>query len=108
MKTNLILLLLICISVTSYAQDTDDKITYRWLNGRNAGQPSRSYDYKSKKIDTDIFLVNWHESEENNFVSMVYNFRSNSCLASVISKYGEEKPFLNFQSGVIEQVTIER
>jgi len=82
----------------------DDKMTYKWINGRNAGQPSKTYSYKSKKVDADIYLVNWHEPDTKNFVTMIYNFKSNSCAVSVISRYSSEKPFLGFQSGVIEHV----
>lgn len=82
----------------------DDKITYKWIKGRNADEPIRSYQYKSKKVDSGIYLVNWHEPDTKNFVTMVYNFNSNSCSVSVISRYNSGKPFLGFQSGVIEQV----
>lgn len=86
------------------ASFAERKITYTWIEGRNAGKPTQSYPYKSKKVDTDIYLVNWHEPDTHNFLTMVYNFKSNSCAVSVISKYNDEKPFLGFQGGVIEQV----
>ncbi|RKR15395.1 hypothetical protein CLV91_1480 [Maribacter vaceletii] len=83
---------------------TNDSLTYKWLNGKNAGKPAQTYPYKSTKIDSGIYLVNWHEPDTENFVTQVYNFNSNSVKVSVISKYGSEIPFLGFQSGVIEHV----
>ncbi|WP_298793503.1 MoaF-related domain-containing protein [uncultured Allomuricauda sp.] len=83
----------------------NDNMTYKWLNGRNMDQPAKTYPYKSKKVDFGIYLINWHESDTKNFVTMVYNFNSNSCAVSVLSKYTSENPFLGFQSGVIEHVT---
>jgi len=80
------------------------ELTYTWIAGRNAGEPERSFPYKSRKISEDIYLVNWHEPDATNFVTMVYNFKSNSCAVSVISRYGSEKPFRGFQAGVIEHV----
>lgn len=41
---------------------------------------------------------------KKNFVTMVFNFRNNTCAVSVISKYGNEQPFRGFQAGVIEHV----
>ncbi|MDD7913281.1 MoaF-related domain-containing protein [Polaribacter ponticola] len=82
----------------------NDSLTYKWLNGRNADKPAQTYSYKSTKIDAGIYLVNWHEPDTENFVTQVYNFNSNTVKVSVISKYGGEKPFLGFQSGVIEHV----
>ena len=80
------------------------QITYKWIAGRNADEPTQSYPYKSRKLDTDIYLVNWHEADKKNFVTMVYNFKSNTCAVSVISKYVDETPFRGFQAGVIEHV----
>lgn len=82
----------------------NDSLTYKWLNGRNADKPAQTYPYKSTKIDAGIYLVNWHEPDTKNFITQVYNFNSNTVKVSVISKYGSEKPFLGFQSGVIEHV----
>jgi len=82
----------------------DNKLTYKWINGRNAGEPAKTYPYKSKKVDSDIYIVNWHERDTKNFVTQIYNFNSNSVTVSVISKYDNDKPFLGFQSGVIEHV----
>lgn len=79
-------------------------LTYKWIAGRNTDEPQQTYPYKSRKLDTDVFLVNWHEPSKQNYVTMVYNFKSNTCAVSVISKYGSEKPFTGFQAGVIEHV----
>lgn len=82
----------------------DGTLTYKWVAGRNVDEPQQSYTYKSRKLDADIYLVNWHEPEKKNYVTMVYNFKSNTCAVSVISRYGNEKPFTGFQAGVIEHV----
>ncbi len=82
----------------------DNQLTYKWIAGRNAQEPQQSYAYKSRKLDTDMYLVNWHEPDKKNYVTMVFNFKNNTCAVSVISKYGNEKPFTGFQAGVIEHV----
>lgn len=84
---------------------SNGQLTYKWIAGRNADEPEQSYSYKSRKLDSDLYLVNWHEHDKQNYVTMVYNFKSNTCAVSVISKYASEKPFMGFQAGVIEHVT---
>lgn len=82
----------------------DGALTYKWIAGRNAKEPQKTYEYKSRKLDADMFLVNWHEPDSKNFVTMVYNFENRTCAVSVISKYSSDKPFMGFQAGVIEHV----
>ena len=82
----------------------DGELTYKWIAGRNADESIRRFPYKSRKIDADIYMINWHEPDAKNFVTMVYNFKSNSCAVSVLSRYANEKPFQGFQAGVIEHV----
>ena len=84
-----------------------DVLTYKWIAGRNANDPASTYPYKSRKIDDDVYLVNWHEPDTHNFVTMVYNFKSNMCAVSVISRYASETPFMGFQAGIIEHVSVE-
>lgn len=83
----------------------DGEVTYNWIVGRQAGNPTVTVPYKSQKIDTDIYLVGWNEPEGKTFVTMVYNFRSNTSSVSVLARYGNEPPFFGFQGGVIEHVT---
>ncbi len=79
-------------------------ITYKWIAGRNVDEPEQTYAYKSRKLASDMYLVNWHEPDSKNYVTMVYNFANNTCAVSVISKYTSGKPFMGFQAGVIEHV----
>lgn len=83
----------------------DGEVTYAWIAGRQAGNPTVTVPYKSQKLDTDIFLVGWNEPQSKTFVTMVYNFKSNTSSVSVLARYGNEKPFFGFQGGVIEHVT---
>lgn len=86
---------------------SDQTLTYKWIAGRNAAEPTKTYPYKSRKLDSDMFLVNWHEPDSQNFVTMIYNFKNNTCSVSVISGYASDTPFLGFQAGVIEHVKSE-
>lgn len=83
----------------------DGKLSYKWIAGRNADEPEKTYAYKSRQLDAEMYMVNWHEPDSKNFVTMVYNFNNRTCAVSVISKYSGEKPFMGFQAGVIEHVS---
>lgn len=84
---------------------TAGTLTYQWIAGRNAGNPAKTYPYKSRKLRNGIYYVNWHEPVLKNFITLVYNFNNNTCASSVIVNYGSEKSFTTFEGGVIEKVS---
>ncbi len=82
----------------------EGKLTYQWIAGRNAGKPAKTYSYKSRKLGDGVFYVNWHEPDFKNFITLVYNFNTNTCASSVIVNYGSENPITAFEGGIIENV----
>ncbi len=82
----------------------EGKLTYQWIAGRNAGKSPKTFSYKSRKLDDGVFYVNWHEPDFNNFITLVYNFNTNSCASSVIVNYGSENPITAFEGGTIKNV----
>ncbi len=82
----------------------EGKLTYQWIAGRNAGKPAKTYAYKSRKLGDGIFYVNWREPDFKNFITLVYNFHTNTCASSVIVNYGGENPITAFEGGIIEKV----
>ncbi|MEO1655838.1 MAG: MoaF N-terminal domain-containing protein, partial [Bacteroidota bacterium] len=60
------------------------ELTYQWIAGRNAGKPAKTYTYKSRKLDSEVYLVNWHEPKLKNYITLIYNFKNNTCASSVI------------------------
>ena len=87
-----------------YIAFTEKELTYQWIAGKNAGKPAKTYPYKSRKLDTGVYLVNWHEPKLKNYISLVYNFNNNTCASSVIVNYDQSEPFLAFEGGIIEHV----
>ncbi len=53
-----------------------------------------------------MYLVNWHEPEPKNFISLVFNFQNRTCASTVIVRYDKEKPITTFEGGIIEHLTI--
>jgi len=83
---------------------TEGKLTYQWIAGRNAGKPAKTYSYKSRKLENGVFYVNWHEPDFKNYITLVFNFNTNTCASSVIVNYGSENPITAFEGGIIEKV----
>jgi len=83
---------------------TEGELTYQWIAGRNAGKPAKTYSYKSRKLENGVFYVNWHEPDFKNYITLVYNFNTNTCASSVIVNYGSENPITAFEGGIIEKV----
>jgi len=82
----------------------NEKLTYKWILGRNADKPAKTFTYKSRQLDNGIYLVNWHEAELKNFITLVFNFNTNTVSSSVIVRYGEENQFTTFDTGFISQI----
>lgn len=83
---------------------SEGELTYQWIEGRNAGKPAKTYPYISRKLGDDMYYVNWHEADLGNFITLVFNFNTNTCASSVIVRYGSDAPITAFEGGIIEQV----
>lgn len=82
----------------------DKKLKYKWILGPNKDKPERTFSYESRKLANGIYLVNWHEAELKNFITLVFNFNTNTVSSSVIVRYGTENQFTTFDAGFIDQL----
>ena len=82
----------------------DGKLTYKWIEGRRQTNPTKTFPYLSRQIDDGIYLVNWHEIEEKNFITLVFNLSNRVASSSVLVRYGNEEPIIAFQGGIIEHM----
>ena len=87
-----------------YIEFNDGELTYQWIEGRRKENPIKTFPYLSRMIDDNIYLVNWHEKNEKNFISLVFNLKNRVASSSVIVRYGNDDPIIAFQGGIIEHV----
>ncbi len=80
------------------------KLTYQWIAGPSQGNPAKTHAYQSRLIAEDIFLVNWHEEDEKNFITLVFNLKNRVASSSVIVSYGDADAYVAFQGGIIEHL----
>lgn len=51
----------------------DGKLSYLWTAGPFAGVEVRDLDYYSKELAENLFLVSWHDPNNKNFVTLIFD-----------------------------------
>lgn len=82
----------------------ESKLGYRWIAGPSAGYEVTERTYKSTKIAPDIYLVNWHDSENSDYVNLVIDLGAMVVHGSALAAYSSENPFAFFDKAEISRV----
>jgi hypothetical protein len=91
-----------------HARFEDGKIEYRWIRGPNASETYKTYPYSSRQIRNDIVLLQWHEDNLDNLITLVVDLDAHRVASSAIVRYRKDKPIIAFQGGTIENLQDER
>jgi hypothetical protein len=85
------------------------KAKYEWVAGPGKGNGNEDISYRSTKIDQNIYVVNWHETDKKDYLTIVFDFNRMVVHSSVIVGY-ENKPERTlktvFLSGIIDHLKI--
>ena len=79
----------------------EGKLGYRWVAGPSAGYEVTERIYQSRKIAPDIYLVNWHDSENSDYVNLVIDLGAMVVHGSALAAYSSENPFAFFDKAKI-------
>ncbi len=79
-------------------------LKFRWIAGPFTGETGEDLAYKVRSVGDDIFLVNWHDTEGQTFVSLVINFQSNKLYSSALLEYQTDQELALFDEATIERV----
>ena len=52
---------------------SNGKLGYLWTAGRFEGTEVRGLDYYSKELTESLFFVSWHDPENKNFVTLIFD-----------------------------------
>lgn len=52
---------------------SDGKLGYLWTAGPFAGTEVRGLDYYSRALTESIYFVSWHDPENNNFATLIFD-----------------------------------
>lgn len=86
----------------------DDVLTYQWIAGSNKGKPAKTFTYESRLLDKDVYYVQWHEKDQKNFITLVFNLKNRMASSSAIVRYNRDEPITAFEGGIIERVHIKK
>ena len=83
------------------------KAKYEWVAGRATGNGNKDIVYRSRKIGSNLYLVNWHETDKKDYLTLVFDFEKMLVHSSIIVGY-ENKPERTlktvFKSGIIDHL----
>ncbi len=82
----------------------DGKVRYEWIAGPPKGNTGSDIPYRSRKIGDEIYIVNFHEKQKPDFVTLIFNLNQNVMYSSAILRYGTEKEMISFSGGIVEHV----
>ncbi|WP_142784099.1 MoaF-related domain-containing protein [Changchengzhania lutea] len=83
------------------------KAKYKWLVGPAKGNGNQDISYRSRKIGENLYLINWHEIDKNDYLTIVFDFDKMIVHSSIIIGYkNEAKRTLQtvFRSGIIDHL----
>ena len=82
----------------------DGILGYRWIAGPSAGYEVTERRYQSRKIAAEIYLVNWHDSENSDYVNLVIDLNEMVVHGSALAAYNSETPFAFFDIAKIARL----
>ncbi len=83
----------------------DGKLEYRFADGPMKGAFARNLDFVSRRIDDDIYLVSWHDTNNAFYMTLVLDMKNNKEHFTSIMGYANESPQTNFLEADIIKFT---
>ena len=82
----------------------DGELGYAWTAGPSAGNQASNRAYLSRKIGDELYLVNWHDPENVDFVVLVIDFRESMVHGTALWAYQTDSPGTFFGKAAISRV----
>ena len=82
----------------------EGKLRFEWIAGPAKGVSRGDIAYRSRKIGDEVYLINFHETEQFDFVTLIFNFKQNVMYSSALVKYGTDRERTLFNGGIIEHL----
>lgn len=83
------------------------KAKYEWVAGPAIGNGNQDIPYLSRKIGNSLYLINWHEIDKKDYLTIIFDFEKMLVHSSIIVGY-ENKPERTlktaFSSGIIDHL----
>lgn len=82
-----------------------EKLSYRWTAGSFKGVAVSDRIYKSRRIGDEMYLVNWHDTENKNFVNVIIDLKNQKVYGSGLIAYETENETSGFDEATINRTT---
>ena len=83
----------------------DGNLGYRWIAGPSAGYEVSGRTYRSREIGDEVYLVNWHDSENKDYVVLVIDLGKRLVHGSALAAYDTKQPFAFFDKAEIARIS---
>jgi hypothetical protein len=82
----------------------DGELGYAWTAGPAAGNQASNLAYQSRKIGDELYLINWHDPENEDFVVLVIDLGASTVHGTALWAYQTDSPGTFFGKAVISRV----
>ena len=82
----------------------DGLLKYRWVAGPFEGDKEKDLPYQSREIRDGQYVINWHDKQNSNFVTLILDLSRNALQSSAILDYDGENEIVLFDVATIERV----
>lgn len=82
----------------------DGMLQYEWISGPRKGNHAENIPYQSRLIGDEIYLVNWHQPDKPDFVSLVDDLGLKRLYSSAILRYGSGNEMIHFKEAEIKHI----
>ena len=87
------------------ASFSQGRLEYRWLSGPFEGVEESGLSYRSRHVRDEIYLVNWHDKANSNFVTLIVDLAWQKIHSSALLYYGSENEVESFAEAAINQAS---
>ena len=84
---------------------SERRLGYRWLSGPFEGVEESGLSYSSRHVRDEVFLVNWHDTDNSNFVTLVIDLARKKVYSSALLYYGSHKEVESFSEATINHAS---
>lgn len=84
---------------------SDGKLGYLWTAGPFAGTEVRGLDYYSRELGESLYFVSWHDPENKNFVTLIFDFSRMVEHGTALIGYETDMEATLFDEARIDNVT---
>ena len=83
---------------------SDGKLGYLWTAGPFSGTEVRDLDYYSRKLAESLYFVSWHDPENSNFVTLIFDLDQMIEHGTALISYGTDMEATLFDEARIDNV----